>query len=166
MKKTTSGFTIIELLIVIVIIAILAAIAIVAYNGITEKSRQSVLQGDLSGAKKKLQLYQVDNGHFPTTTAELISAGVSATKSVYDTTGNNLYYCYNKLTDQFGLGARTANGKKAYIITSNTGITYVASGIGADQVCQALGLTGYLDTNSMNTVGYSSGSGWISWVNG
>ena len=34
MKKTSSGFTIVELLIVIVVIAILAAITIVAYNGI------------------------------------------------------------------------------------------------------------------------------------
>ena len=39
MKKTKSGFTIVELLIVIVVIGILAAITIVAYNGIQSRAR-------------------------------------------------------------------------------------------------------------------------------
>ncbi|AHB42502.1 hypothetical protein RAAC3_TM7C00001G0658 [Candidatus Saccharibacteria bacterium RAAC3_TM7_1] len=34
MKRPTSAFTLIELLIVIIVIAVLAAITIVAYNGI------------------------------------------------------------------------------------------------------------------------------------
>lgn len=39
MKKTTSGFTIVELLIVIVVIAILATISIVAYQGIQQRAK-------------------------------------------------------------------------------------------------------------------------------
>ena len=38
MRQTKSGFTIVELLIVIVVIAILAAITIVAYNGIQNRA--------------------------------------------------------------------------------------------------------------------------------
>lgn len=38
MNKTSSGFTIVELLIVIVIIALLAAISIVAYTGVTARA--------------------------------------------------------------------------------------------------------------------------------
>ena len=48
MRKTASGFTIVELLIVIVVIAILATISIVAYNGIQNMAHDSVVQSDLT----------------------------------------------------------------------------------------------------------------------
>ena len=38
-RKLNQGFTIVELLIVVVVIAILAAITIIAYNGITTRTR-------------------------------------------------------------------------------------------------------------------------------
>ena len=41
MRKATSGFTIVELLIVIVVIAILASISVVAYNGIQQRSNNT-----------------------------------------------------------------------------------------------------------------------------
>lgn len=45
--KRTTGFTIVELLVVVVVIGILAAIVTVAYNGITNQARGSSLQADL-----------------------------------------------------------------------------------------------------------------------
>jgi prepilin-type N-terminal cleavage/methylation domain-containing protein len=67
MRKTISGFTIVELLIVIVVIAILAAISIVAYNGIQERARFSAMRSDLSSLNKAIQLYYADNGTYPIT---------------------------------------------------------------------------------------------------
>ena len=60
------GFTIVELLVVIVVIGILAAISIVSYNGITKRANDAAIQSDLDNNKKLLQMYQVENGVFPT----------------------------------------------------------------------------------------------------
>ena len=61
-KHRLSGFTIVELLIVIVVLAILAAITIVAYNGIQQRSRDSIRKSDLMTIKKLLKLYETDKG--------------------------------------------------------------------------------------------------------
>lgn len=65
--RIDSGFTIVELLVVIVVIGILAAITIVSYTGITGRAVVSSLQSDLVSASQQLKLFQVDNSAFPTT---------------------------------------------------------------------------------------------------
>ncbi|AHB42071.1 hypothetical protein RAAC3_TM7C00001G0206 [Candidatus Saccharibacteria bacterium RAAC3_TM7_1] len=57
-----TGFTIVELLIVIVVIAILAAITIVAYSGLQQRTRDNIRKSDLTSIAKALKLYSVDNG--------------------------------------------------------------------------------------------------------
>jgi len=158
-----SGFTIVELLIVIIVIAILAAITIVAYNGIQDRAQSTTIQSDLTNAKDKLMLYKIDNPQYPMTAADLANVGIQLTRSSYDTTGNNFYYCINKTTGEFAIGSRTALKKTAYIISSTGGLQSVV-GVGADQVCQAVGLTGYTDTNGFSSVGYGFGVGWSTWV--
>lgn len=65
MKKSGSGFTIVELLIVVVVIAILAAITIVSYNGITERAKNTELLARIDSYTKALKLYQAQNGAYP-----------------------------------------------------------------------------------------------------
>ena len=65
MKKTSSGFTIVELLIVIVVIGILAAITIVAYNGIQQRARDADRVNDMSSLKKALALFYAEKGYYP-----------------------------------------------------------------------------------------------------
>jgi type IV pilus assembly protein PilA len=60
-KLRQSGFTIVELLIVVVIIAILAAITIVAYNGIQNRAKASAAQSAANSAIKKAEAYNADN---------------------------------------------------------------------------------------------------------
>ena len=62
MKKSTSGFTIVELLIVIVIIAILAAITVVAFNGIQGRARDAQRANDIAQIKKALLAYDAIHG--------------------------------------------------------------------------------------------------------
>ena len=64
-----SGFTIVELLIVVVVIAILVAITIVSYNGITGTAKESVLKANLSTVAKKLSMSKVEAGSFPNPTS-------------------------------------------------------------------------------------------------
>lgn len=63
--KNHSGFTIVELLIVIVVIGILAAITIVAFNGVQQRANNSKTSSALSTWMKTLNLYKVDNGRWP-----------------------------------------------------------------------------------------------------
>jgi prepilin-type N-terminal cleavage/methylation domain-containing protein len=69
MHKTNSGFTIVELLIVIVVIGILAAISLVAYTGVQAKSRDSIRKSDLANVSKALSMYNVDKGNYITTSS-------------------------------------------------------------------------------------------------
>lgn len=68
--KTTRGFTIIELLIVIVIVGVLVAITAVSYNGITKQVNQTATDVDIANMKKSLDMYMVDR----TNTGELTQA--------------------------------------------------------------------------------------------
>lgn len=65
-RSTSHGFTVVELLIVIVIIAILAVLTIVAFNGMQQRAKESLVKSSLSSANKKLQVYNIENGAYPT----------------------------------------------------------------------------------------------------
>lgn len=65
MAKNKSGFTIVELLVVIVIIAILAAISIVAYSGIQGRARDNLRISALASIEKALELYKTTEGAYP-----------------------------------------------------------------------------------------------------
>jgi type II secretion system protein G len=75
MNKRVSGFTIVELLVVIVVIAILAAITIVAYNGIQARARDSERSSEMQTIEKALALYFVDNGGYPNCSGGTYAAG-------------------------------------------------------------------------------------------
>lgn len=53
-QQVRSGFTIVELLIIIVVIAILAAISVIAYNGIQERARTSSNQHELAQIEREI----------------------------------------------------------------------------------------------------------------
>lgn len=67
MTKSKSGFTIVELLIVIVVIAILAAITIVAYTGIQQRASNAQIVEAARVYKQAFSLYVTQNGQLPPT---------------------------------------------------------------------------------------------------
>ena len=64
--KSKSGFTIVELLIVIIVIAILAAISIVSYKGIQDRAYATQYLSAIDTYEKALLQYKMINGVYPT----------------------------------------------------------------------------------------------------
>lgn len=60
--RQQTGFTIVELLIVIVVIGILAAITLVAYSNVQLSAKDNARKQGIASIKKSLLLYQVENG--------------------------------------------------------------------------------------------------------
>ena len=66
LKQKQSGFTIVELLIVIVIIGILAGLVITTFVGIQARGRDSERQTDINAIQKQLEAYYANVGAYPT----------------------------------------------------------------------------------------------------
>jgi prepilin-type N-terminal cleavage/methylation domain-containing protein len=63
--KKQTGFTIVELLIVIVVIGILAAITIVAYNGVQNRAKNTRIVSGMNAYVKALAAYTADKSVYP-----------------------------------------------------------------------------------------------------
>jgi prepilin-type N-terminal cleavage/methylation domain-containing protein len=89
--KRNSGFTIVELLIVIVVIAILATISIVSYTGIQNRAKASAAQANAVSVQKAAEAYYAENGSYPTTLVQfntsLVKYPTNVTVSITDPAG-------------------------------------------------------------------------------
>lgn len=69
----TTGFTLIEMLVVMTIIGVLLTIAVPRYFHSVDKSRETVLRDDLAIMRKALDQFYSDNGKYPDTLDELVT---------------------------------------------------------------------------------------------
>lgn len=111
MKRTTSGFTIVELLIVIVVIAILAAITVVAYNGITARSQDAQMLSDLTNASKKVELYNAEFSSYPTAQPQVANLRI---KFSFSPVGADGIYC----GDTSGFAIFIRRGSRQYKVAN------------------------------------------------
>ena len=117
MKRSMTGFTIVELLIVIIVIAILAAISIVAYNGITRRAVESMLKQDLASANKQIAAYRATNDSLPLAnncpspaTTEICLAGSAGTTFTYSPNSPTSPTQYQILATNGTVSFRSSNG--------------------------------------------------------
>lgn len=64
-QANRSGFTIVELLVVIVVIAILAAVTIVAFNGIQTRAKNTAQKDAVAKFVKLFMIYKETSGAYP-----------------------------------------------------------------------------------------------------
>jgi len=64
-QRRQSGFTIVELLIVIVIIGILATLVIVTFSGVQQKARDTERKTDINSVQKQLEAFYANKGYYP-----------------------------------------------------------------------------------------------------
>lgn len=65
--RSQSGFTLIEIMVVIVILAILAGLVVPNIVGQSDKARKKTTEITLSSVSNVLDQYRADNGRYPTT---------------------------------------------------------------------------------------------------
>ncbi len=59
--KAKSGFTLVEILIVVVILGILAAIVIPQFTGASTEAKESALRSDLQAIRSQIELYKIQH---------------------------------------------------------------------------------------------------------
>jgi general secretion pathway protein G len=77
--NTRSGFTLLEIMIVVTIIALLLGTAIYKLGGNVEYARHTRIQADVQGISTQLRLYESMNGFYPTSEQGLQALVTQAT---------------------------------------------------------------------------------------
>lgn len=134
-KQLKSGFTIVELLIVIIVIGILAAITIVSYSGITARANTTKAAANASSAQKIIETFNADCSRYPGTIAELTSSPAA---------------CFTSTRVPSGL---TVTNTSTALSTSNglTNVTYEY--VGASATTATGGRIKYFDFTTGNVAG-------------
>ncbi|VAX35346.1 General secretion pathway protein G [hydrothermal vent metagenome] len=90
--KKYSGFTLIEIMLVVIIIAALSAMVVPRLVGRSDKAKVSVARSDIEAhLATALKLYELDNGNFPTSNQGLKALRTKPTNSPIPKNWNGPY---------------------------------------------------------------------------
>jgi prepilin-type N-terminal cleavage/methylation domain-containing protein len=153
-KKIQSGFTIIELLIVIAIIGILAGLVLNNFQGAQAKSRDVQRKTRINSIYSKLEEYYNNNGGYPDgTLSTTVLPGIDAA-ALTDASGGAIQYDFvtaaSATTHTVAKGSGTEFNYAAYSCT-NAG---AQATVGA--TCQKYVLRSYMEKDTGNLYSKSS----------
>jgi prepilin-type N-terminal cleavage/methylation domain-containing protein len=141
-KSKQSGFTIVELLIVIVVIGILAALVITTFSGIQQKGRDTKRQTDVKALHSQLEAFFAQNGGGYPVLADVNDAGWRTTnmKGL-----DNAALCDPSAASQTGctLASAVSDTQYGYQTWEADGTTACTTGTGT--VCAKYTLTANLE---------------------
>lgn len=129
--KSTPGFTIVELLIVIVVIGILAALVVSTFSGVQGRARDAKRESDIAAITKALEIYYLENGVYPGTPGQ--TGGSSTINGSWSTTADSSWQNFiNTLKPYMGQVPTDPISTPNVNLTSSTsagyGYAYFASG--------------------------------------
>jgi general secretion pathway protein G len=73
--SSQSGFTLIEMLIVVTLVVVLASMGMVQYQNSVQRSREAVLKEDLFRMREAIDQYYADKNAYPSGLQDLVSGG-------------------------------------------------------------------------------------------
>ena len=74
-RRSTAGFSFIEMVLVLLVLGILFAIAVPRYQAQVVKAREAVLEHNLATIRERLDQYRADHDEFPANLADLVVSG-------------------------------------------------------------------------------------------
>ncbi|HUT29960.1 MAG TPA: prepilin-type N-terminal cleavage/methylation domain-containing protein [Sedimentisphaerales bacterium] len=86
--RAKSGFTLVEILIVVVILGILAAIVIPQFTDASTEAKLSSLCSDLQTLRSQIELYKIQHNDFPPSLANFV-AQMTAKTDIYGAAGTD-----------------------------------------------------------------------------
>ena len=72
-KRTDTGFTLVELMVVMAIVALLLSLALPRYFNHLESARETILKQDLAVMRDAIDKYHSDRGRYPDSLDELVN---------------------------------------------------------------------------------------------
>jgi len=119
-KQKESGFTIVELLVVIVVIGILAAITIVSYTGITAKANATKALSNAQSVKNVAEIFNAEGSNVYPADAAAITGYTTGTAKV--PTGVTVVQAAQNVPTNATSGANNGLSYVSYMAkTNNTG---------------------------------------------
>lgn len=110
-KHKTTGFTLVELMIVVAVISILAAVALPSYSSYVARSKRAEVRAEMLKAEGWLERYYTENNRFTSGTAAsdtAVPSGFSARFGSVPASGNANYT----------ISLTVANNPPSYTITA------------------------------------------------